>query len=462
MKNIMISDQTLRMLAEGKTPLLFREKTAVAAELKKIGVDRIELPPVKHFKEDRVICSTIASAAGEMGIAIPAGDTEKSVDEAWQCVSGASRPCLIVELPVSTLKMEYTYHLKDKAMLKKATELIAAAKALCPVVEFAALDATRADPEFLTSICKAAQTEGASSVCLCDDDGCLLPEDFGNLVSMVKQSVSVPVYVRCSDALSLASANAVAAVRSGADGLKCACTPGGGLATDNVSKLLKNKGEELGAACALDSLHIHSDIASMLNRLDAASLQPTTDANDGETVYLDEDSTIADVSLAAQKLGYELTEEDLGKVLKAVKQVCERKSTVGKRELEALIASYAMQAPSAYHLESYLANCGNKTASLAHVTLLRDGQVLSGVSDGDGPIDASFRAIEQAVGCHFELDDFQIQAVTEGKEALGAALVKLRNSGKLYSGNGISTDIVGASIRAYLNALNKIVFEENG
>ena len=108
------------------------------------------------------------------------------------------------------------------------------------------------------------------------------------------------------------------------------------------------------------------------------------------------------------------------------------------------------------------AESGNKTASLAHVTLLLDGQTVSGVSDGDGPIDASFRAIEQAVGCHYELDDFQIQAVTEGKEALGAALVKLRSNGKLYSGNGISTDIVGASIRAYLNALNKIVFEENG
>ena len=185
-------------------------------------------------------------------------------------------------------------------------------------------------------------------------------------------------------------------------------------------------------------------------------------SDNGEAVYLDADSTLADVSLAAQKLGYELTEEDLGKVLKALKQVCEGKSTVGKRELEALIASYAMQAPSAYHLDSYLASCGNKTASLAKVTLVRDGQTLSGVSDGDGPIDASFRAIEQAVGCHYELEDFQIQSVTEGKEALGATLVKLRSNGKLYSGNGISTDVVGAGIRAYLNALNKIVHEENG
>ena len=462
MKNIVISDQTLRVLAQESKTLLFREKTAVAAELQKIGVDRIELPAVRHFKEDRIICATIAAAAGQTGVAIPAGATEESVNEAWQCVSAAQNPCLLVELPVSTLKMEYTYHLKDKAMLQKATELIAAAGALCPCVEFAALDAPRADRAFLAEICAAAQEAGAASICLCDADGCLLPEEFGDLVRDIRQAVTVPLFVSCCDELSLAAACAAASLQAGADGLKCACAAKAPLSTAAVANLLKYKGEELGAACGLDTLRIRADISAMLSRVDTDALQPPADADSGETVYLDADSTVADVSLAAQKLGYELTEEDLGKVLKALKQVCERKSTVGKRELEALIASYAMQAPSAYHLESYLANCGNKTASLARVSLLRDGQKLSGVSDGDGPIDASFRAIEQAVGCHYELDDFQIQSVTEGKEALGAALVKLRSSGKLYSGNGISTDIVGASIRAYLNALNKIVFEESG
>ena len=189
MKNIVISDQTLRVLAEGKTPLLFREKTAVAAELKKIGVDRIELPPVKHFKEDRVICATIASAAGDTAVAIPAGVTDESVSEAWQCVSAAARPCLIVELPVSTLKMEYTYHVKEKAMLEKAQGLISAARALCGDVEFAAVDATRADPAFLKEICRTAQEAGATDLCLCDEDGCLLPEAFGDLVAAVKQAV---------------------------------------------------------------------------------------------------------------------------------------------------------------------------------------------------------------------------------------------------------------------------------
>ena len=98
---------------------------------------------------------------------------------------------------------------------------------------------------------------------------------------------------------------------------------------------------------------------------------------------------------------------------------------------------------------------------MSQVTLRCNDEIMCGVSTGDGPIDSAFRAIEQCIGHHYELDNFQVQAVTEGKEALGSALVRLRNNGKLYSGNGISTDIVAASIRAYINALNKIVFEED-
>ena len=462
MKKIVISDQSLKQLSAEGAPLLFREKTAVAAELDKLCADRIELPPVTNFKEDRIIGSTIAATVRNASLAIPAGATEEAVNEAWQCVSAAGSPVLTVELPVSTLKMEYNYHLKDKGMLALAARLIAAAKALCANVEFAAVDATMADPAFLTEICAAAQEAGATNVTLCDEDGSLLPEAFGQMVKTVKEAVSVPLYVKCSDALGLAAAHAAAAVAAGADGLVTSGAGRGGLSTAAAAKLLNVKGESLDACCALDGSRIQSDMAELRAQLEGKTIRKTESADPADAIYLDADSTLPELSIAAEKLGYELTEEDLGHVMKALKQVCERKSTVGKKELEALIATYAMQAPSAYHLDSYLANCGNKTASLARVSLLRDGQKLSGVSDGDGPIDASFRAIEQAVGCHYELDDFQIQSVTEGKEALGAALVRLRSNGKLYSGNGISTDIVGASIRAYLNALNKIVYEENG
>ena len=120
-----------------------------------------------------------------------------------------------------------------------------------------------------------------------------------------------------------------------------------------------------------------------------------------------------------------------------------------------------MQVPSIYSIDSYVINSGNIITATANIKLIKDGTAISGVSVGDGPIDAAFLAIEQIIGHHYELDDFQIKAVTEGREAMGHALVKLRSStGKLYSGTGISTDIIGASIRAYVSALNKIAYEE--
>ena len=159
-------------------------------------------------------------------------------------------------------------------------------------------------------------------------------------------------------------------------------------------------------------------------------------------------------------MGYELSDSDVGNVHKVLKKICEKKGAVGYKEFEAVIASSAMQAPSTYHFETYTTTSSNASSSMSQITLKCNGEIICGVSGGDGPIDSAFRAIEQCIGHHYELDDFQVQAVTEGKGALGSALVKLRNNGKLYSGNGTSTDIVSASIRAYINALNKIVFEE--
>jgi 2-isopropylmalate synthase len=158
-------------------------------------------------------------------------------------------------------------------------------------------------------------------------------------------------------------------------------------------------------------------------------------------------------------LGYDLGPEDEAHVYEAFLLVAAKKK-VNARELEAIVATTALQVPPTYQLVNYLTNSGNVISSSAHITLNKKGQLLEGITIGDGPIDAAFMAIEQIVGHHYDLDDFQIQSVTQGHEAMGTALVRLRNGGKIYSGNGISTDIIGASIRAYLNALNKIVYEE--
>ena len=461
MKKIITTDITLKKLSqERENTLLFREKTAIAACADSLGADAVELAPIKNLREDTIIYKTIAKNVQNAALAIPVGFTAEDVAAAWECVSEAKRPRLQIELPVSTVQMEYTYHVKSDKMIARIAELTKAAKALCEDVEFAALDATRADVDFLIAAAKEAEANGAGIITLCDDAGVSLPEEIAALVEKIKAEVSVPVYVQASDRISMAVASAIAAAAKGADGFKCAMAGKDVLLTGEIADAVRVCSAQIGAETNLNNTKIHASIDDMLAGINHEAYEAEKTVSEKKKILLDSDSTIAQVGQAAQVLGYDLSDADCGNVHKALIHVCEKKDAVGAKELEALIASYAMQAPSTYHLESYTTSSSNLTGSMSQVTLKCDGDIISGVSTGDGPIDSAFRAIEQCIGYHYELDDFQVQSVTEGKEALGSALVRLRNNGKLYSGNGISTDIVAASIRAYINALNKIVAEE--
>ena len=461
MKKIIVSDITLKKLAkERDVALLFREKTSVAACADSIGADIIELAPVKNLREDMIIYKTIAGKIKNATLAITAGFDTESVKNAYECIKDAKKPRIIIELPVSTVQMEYTYHVKADKMLAKIVELITFAKELCEDVELSLLDATRAEIEFILTVAKEAENNGASAVTICDDAGVTLPDEMGEIVKAVKEAVSIPVFVQTSDRIGMASASAVASIKMGADGVKCAMAGSDIMLTGEFSDIISSCGAKIGAEANLNNTKIHASIEELLADIKHEAYESEESLSEKKRILLDSDSTISQVARAAAVLGYELDDKDLGNVHKALMIVCEKKDAVGAKELEALIASSAMQAPSTYHLESYTTNSSNLTGSVSQVTLVSNGETMTGVSIGDGPIDSAFRAIEQCVGHHYELDDFQVQSVTEGKEALGSALVRLRNNGKLYSGNGISTDIVAASIRAYINALNKIVYEE--
>lgn len=461
MRKINIADVTLKRLSkEREVSLLFREKSAIANSAESLGVDVIELPAIKNCREDAIIYKTIAQNAQNAILAVPVGFSNEEVACAWECIKYAKNPRLQVELPISTIQMEYTYHVKQEKMLEKIVELIKTAKTYCNDVEFSALDATRASVDFLVNVASCAQDNGVTIITICDDAGTSTPEEFASLVEKVKQAVSIPVYVQVSDKISMAVASAFASIAKGADGLKCAMIGKDVLLAGKICDAINVCGASIDAKVELKSTKIHASIDDIVSKINHKEYADKDEVSDKNKILLDETSTIADVMQSAVTLGYDLLEEDCGKVLKALIKVCEIRGAVGAKEFEALIASNAMQAPSTYHFETYTTTSSNVSNSMSQVTLKCNGEIMCGVSSGDGPIDSAFRAIEQCIGHHYELDDFQVQAVTEGKEALGSALVKLRNNGKLYSGNGTSTDIVGASIRAYINALNKIVAEE--
>ncbi len=461
MKKINISDITFKKLSEEREiSLLFREKSAIANCADSIGADSIELPAVKNLREDMIIYKTISQNVRNAALAIPVGFNKEDVKNAWECIKEAKKPRLQVELPTSTIQMEYTYHVKQAVMLEKIAELVKEAKTYCDDVEFSALDATRADEDFLISAAKEAEKNGAVVITVCDDAGVSTPEEIAQIVSKIKEAVSVSVYVQVSDKINMGVASAFASVANGADGLKCAMAGKDVLLTGEISDALSVCGKRIDAKIELNTTKIHSSIDDMLSKINHEAYEGENAVSEKKKILLDSDSSMAQVAQAANVLGYELSDSDIGNVYKALMNVCEKRGAVGAKEFEALIASSAMQAPSTYHFENYTTTSSNSSSSMSQVTLKCNGEIICGVANGDGPIDSAFRAIEQCIGHHYELDDFQVQSVTEGKEALGSALVRLRNNGKLYSGNGTATDIIAASIRAYINALNKIVFEE--
>ncbi len=455
MKRIEVSDFTLKITAEDNA-LTFRAKTEIARCVNGIGVDAIELSEVKNEKEDAVINRTIASVV-DCVVAIPVGMTEEGVNTAYESISSAKNKRLQVVLPSSTVGMEYLCHVKAPKMLEIAAALCSAAAKKCSDVEFIAADASRAEREFLVELCKTAAENGAEIITLSDDAGIMLPDEFAKMVKDVKSAVDKKIYCTVSNAISMATACAVAVLLAGADGVKTASVGNSTLSAGQFADFIRAKGNDLGLECGLNISGVHRDVDQLIK-----NVKTETDTNGVvlSSVKLTADSTLADVSRAVKNLGYELSDEDNGKVFEQFKRVSARKGVVGKKELDAMVATAAMQVPSTYHIESYVINSGNVITATASISLTKDGEKFSGISAGDGPINAAFLAIEQIVGHHYELDDFQIQSVTEGHEAVGSAVVKLRSDGVLYSGTGISTDIIGASIRAYINALNKIVYTE--
>ena len=455
MKTVIITDRTIDLKHQpgGQHPS-FREQARLVEKLRDAGISALDLNALGQRPDGAIIGETLSSLAGDAVLSVPVSSPEE-VSAAWACVKGAKHPRLRVCLPVSTVQMEYLYHVKEEGMLKLLTDTVKAAASVCPDVEWEALDASRAEAGFFGEAIDAAQKAGCTMLTLCDDAEEMLPGDWSAWVKALRRP-GLTLMARISDEMHMAAACALEALQAGADGVKTALTEEA-FSPLTLCRVLERKGEDLGLKSALNE----KIFAQLVEDLTNPTLDVNTLYQEDESIFLDASSTLNDLKSGAEKLGYTLTGEDLGHVEEEFRRIIETKDSIGARELDALIAAAARQVPSTYHVDSYMVSSGSNVAAMAQVTLRREGETLLGVSAGDGPIDAAFKAIESVVGCHYELDEFRIQAITEGKEALGSSVIRLRDEGRLVAGTGISPDIIGACIRAYINALNKIVYEES-
>lgn len=470
MQTILISDTTLQQAQSvAGTALSFKESLEIAKLIDRLHPHAIELPPMKSgVAADALLVKSIASAVRHAKLVLSVPLTEADVEAGAQALRDAKQPCICIHAPLSTVQMEYRCHKKPAAMLELIDRLVKKAASLGVEVVFSAGDATRAEPVFLSEALQTAVAAGATTVTVCDTAGVMLPDELGAFVRSLQERTGalsgVTLGIQCSDALHLSAGCAVAAMREGARLVRTTLPEAGLTRLNALAAILRARGMDLGLSTALSTTEL-TRIETQVDWILHARRNAATPYDGGsprqtdDTLRLDASSTRREVAEAVERLGYDLSEEDDAKVFEAFGRIAARK-TVGEKELDAIVASAALQVPPAYTLESYVINSGNVITATAHVRLNRNGRTLQGLACGDGPIDAAFLAVEQLIGHHYELDDFQIQAITEGREAMGSALVRLRSGGRLYAGKGISTDVIGASIHAYINALNKIVYEE--
>ncbi len=473
------------------------EKIEVARQLTRLGVDVIEagfaIASPGDFMSVREIARTVRGPIiASLSRALP-----KDIDRAWEAVREAERPRIHTFIATSAIHMEHKLRMTGEQVLEQAVTMVRYAKRLCPDVEFSAEDASRSEPEFLCRIFRAVIAAGAGTINVPDTVGYSTPEEFAGLIRKIKADVingnPAKISVHCHNDLGLAVANSLAAIQAGADQVECTVNGlgerAGNAALEEVVMALRTRSERFGASCGIDTTQIHAT-SRLVSSVTGVRVQPNK-AVVGDNAFAHE-AGIHQHGVLANRETYEImtpesvglprSEMVLGKhsgrhafderlatlglrveptaasaLFEAFKELADKKKTVSDRDIGALALGRTLVVPEAFKLDSFVINSGTMLTSTSSVRLsIPDGDVTERVAIGDGPIDASFKAIDKIVNLNFTLEDFRLEAVTGGRDAQGEARVRIGFEGNSFNGRGVSTDIVEASIRAYLGAINSM------
>ncbi len=497
-RTLRIFDTTLRDGEQAPgCSMNLREKLAVAHQLARLGVDVIEAGFPISSPDDGASVREIARAVKGPIIAGLARAAEKDIDAAWESLKGAQRPRIHTFIATSPVHMEYKLEMGPEEVLERAAAAVRYAKSFCPDVEFSAEDGSRSDPDFLCRVFAAAIAAGATTINLPDTVGYATPGEFAALVRRVRANVPeigrVAFSVHCHDDLGLAVANSLAAVEAGADQVECTINGlgerAGNAALEEIVMALRTRPDLYGAACGVDSRQIYAT-SRLVSATTGVKVQPNK-AIVGDNAFAHEAGihqhgvlanrttyeimTPESIGLPRNRmvlgkhsgkhafeerlveLGYEAPPDEVASLFAEFKNLADRKKTVSDRDIEALAMGRTTRAVETWRLDRFVINSGNGIASTSAVRLAgADGALCEKVAVGDGPIDASFKAIDGILGKKIVLEDFSLSSVTEGKDAQGEARVRIFHEGRRYNGLGLSTDIVEASVRAYVQAINAL------
>ena len=507
MKDVKIFDTTLRDGEQSPgCSMNLREKIEIAKCLEKLRVDVIEAGFAISSPGDFESVSTIASTVKDCSVASLARATVGDIDCAWDAVKHAVDPRIHLFIATSPLHMEYKLRMTPEQVLEKTAAMVAHASKYCSNIEFSAEDATRSDPEFLAKVVDVAIKNGAKVVNIPDTVGYTTPAEMRALIEYLNTNVenadTIEFSVHCHNDLGMAVANSIGGVMGGAKQIECTINGlgerAGNTSLEEVVMAMRTRADIIGATTRIDTTQIYRASKTVYNVIGQSA--PLNKPIVGKNAFAHE-SGIHQHGVLANKqtyeiltpeavgihtnnivlgkhsgrhafethlsdLGYNLSTDELERCFAEFKALCDKKKTINDADIEAIVMhKSAVEEPTTtdgYSLDWFAVHTSNFTTSTSTVCLLKDGEKFEGVSLGDGPIDASFKAIDNIINPpKHTFDIYTINSISEGKDTLGDVKVKLTCGNKTYVGRGLSTDIIEASIVAYINAINKLQSAEN-
>jgi len=499
MEKIIIFDTTLRdgEQAPGAS-LNHKEKLEVASGLADLGVDIIEAGfPVSSPGDFESVQAIAKSIKGPVICGL-ARAVKADIEAVRDAVKPARRSRIHIFLATSKIHMQYKLKKAEDEILRLAVESVKYARNFCADVEFSPEDASRTERAFLFKVVEAVIAAGASTVNIPDTVGYTDPGEYGDLIRSIKSNVpninKAVISVHCHNDLGLAVANSLSAIKNGARQVECTVNgigerAGNASLEEIVMALRTRKDIYSGVETKINTNQIYK-VSRMVSKLTGFAVAPNKAIVGGNAFrhesgihqdgVLKERSTYEiirpeDVGFTGsgivlgkhsgrhalnerlKELGFiTLSPAQLDKVSARFKELADKKKTVFDDDLISLVEDEVKTSKPVWSLDSFVTTSGTKIVPSAEVTLKYKGQSLCAKSTGDGPVDACFKAIDKLTGIKGELQDYRIEAVTKGKDALGEVSLKLKAKGKVASSRGSSTDIIESSIRAYLNAVNKI------
>lgn len=496
---VIVFDTTLR---DGEqTPgvsLNLLEKLEIAKQLEDLGVDIIEAGFPAASPGDFEAVSGVAKAVN-CGVAALCRCVPADIEKGWQALQKATKPRIHVFLATSAIHMKYKLRMEPAQVLEKAVASVEYAKSFCEDVEFSCEDASRSEPAFLYRILQAVIEAGATTINIPDTVGYALPGEFGQLIANIRANVpnidQAVLSVHCHDDLGMATANTLAALKEGARQIETTINGigerAGNCSMEEVIMTLATRNASLGLSHNIDTtriyrtsqrvafisgvpvpickavvganafahesgIHQHGVLA---NPMTYEIMTPASVGKTESTLVLGKHSGRHAFEERLQQLGYKLAPAEINDAFARFKELADRKKNITDNDLDALVSQQLGEVTATYELREFQIQSGNQIKAMASVTLVKGGEEFSEAAHGEGPVDAAYNAARRIIGGDWPLASYDIRAITEGEDALGEVTVRVKCGDRLFTGKGLAPDIIESSIRAYIEAINRILAE---